>query len=375
MPETTTGAIPTENTVICEHCGMKIKANAQFCSACGNPVIVKPAKIFCQTCGAELSEGERFCSNCGTSTVQSKNTEALNNIAEYNESLNQPKSKPKSKLKIAAIAIAVIILLGVVFTVVAIPEIKYQQANDHQEAGNYLTAYNMFVELGDYKKSEDEVTATVLLWASHALSSEDSWEVSSFCNTVELNSDHYSIVYSTTVLYINNHTNAEYWFDYAGTTTATQNVIKMLNMLPITHQNTSAYLEFFNALNSENSYKGLFLNRATTVKKCWDLGLVKDMAEQDDAITYFLKDHWTTWDGDYYLELYENSSGTISSSFTLPWVAKPYGTKYYDIDDMLLYWDGDNNKHLAKVFRFEIVDYDTIKVFCYRNNRTYTLYR
>jgi uncharacterized OB-fold protein len=361
-----------EDMKVCNQCGAKIKANAQFCSACGKPVIAKPSKIFCQTCGTELEDGEMFCPKCGSSTSQNKNADALNNIAAYNESLNQP--KPKSKKKTALIVFAVVIVLGLILGIVAIPEIKYQQANDYQESGNYLTAYNMFVELGDYKKSEDEVTATIMLWVADALGSEIEGEVDSFCNNVTLNSDHYSLVYSTTVLYINNHTNSEYWFNY-GATTTTENVIKILNMLPISHEDTATYLELFNALDAASNYEDIFTEHSSTLKKCWSLDFVKDMAEQDDAILYFLKDRWTTWSGDYYLEFYKNDNGTISSSFNLPWVAKPAGTKYYDIEDMIYYWDSSNGKHLAKVYQFEIEDYDTLKVFCYKNNRTYTVYR
>lgn len=98
MSENTTNTIPAENTAICEHCGMKVKADAQFCSACGKPVIAKPTKIFCQTCGTELEDGEMFCPKCGSSSSANKNAEALNNIvAIMNQLQLSNRRKPKRK--------------------------------------------------------------------------------------------------------------------------------------------------------------------------------------------------------------------------------------------------------------------------------------
>ena len=74
------------------------------------------------------------------------------------------------------------------------------------------------------------------------------------------------------------------------------------------------------------------------------------------------------------MNFYEDEDESTYSEFDLPWVPEPYGTKYYCIEDLIYYWD-DDDSHLAKVFRFEMLDFDTMEVYCYKNNRTYTLYR
>ena len=117
MSENMANTIPTENTAICEHCGMKVKADAQFCSSCGKSVIAKPTKIFCQTCGTELEDDEMFCSKCGSSTSQNKNAEALNNIAAYNASLDAAitqKPKKKKVWKVLLILLGVLTALAIV---------------------------------------------------------------------------------------------------------------------------------------------------------------------------------------------------------------------------------------------------------------------
>ena len=160
MSESTVNSIPTENTAICEHCGMKVKANAQFCSACGKPVISKPLKIFCQTCGTELSDDEMFCPKCGSSTSQNKNAEALNNIAAYNASLDTTiKQKPKKKKwwKVLLIIIGLLAALAVVGYFVILPEYNYQEACSALKRGSYSYAISCFEDLGDYKDSQTKI--------------------------------------------------------------------------------------------------------------------------------------------------------------------------------------------------------------------------
>lgn len=125
---------------------------------------------------------------------------------------------------------------------------------------------------------------------------------------------------------------------------------------------------------SANHINTLFKNHESALESCWSLAFVKDLVKQDNAIYYFLRSNWKTSDRSYYFNFYANSEGGTSCQFNLPQVAKPSGTKYYCFENLIFYWDNDIS-HLTKCFRFEISSYNTIKVFCYKNNRTYTLYR
>ena len=253
-------------------------------------------------------------------------------------------------------------------------EAKYLKADKYQTDKKYKEAYQLFVELGNYKESQDEVLATILLWEAEALGSSSTAAASTFSRTVKLSSSHYEMFYSTILMYLNAHENADYWYEWGGTN-ASKNVWTMLKMLPSSYKDTSTLLKLFNLLAKDwVGYEELFRDNETLMRQCWSLAFVQDIAEQDEAISYFLEGYWTG--SGYYLNFYEyEEDGGTYSTFDLPWVYKPYGTKYYDIEDMIYYWDDDDSNHLAKVYRFEIVDYDTIKVFCYKNNRTYTLYR
>lgn len=254
-------------------------------------------------------------------------------------------------------------------------EAKYLKADKYQTDKKYKEAYQLFVELGNYKESQDEVLATILLWQAEALGSSTTSAASTFSKTVKLTSSQYEMFYSTILLYINAHEDADYWYFWGGEN-ASKNVQTMLKMLPTSYKDTNTLLKLFNLLAVDfGGYEELFRDNESLMRQCWSLAFVQDLAKQDSAISYFLEGYWTTYSSDYYLNFYESDSGGTSSSFNLPWVAEPAGTKYYDIEDMIYYWDDDDSNHLAKVYRFEFVDYDTIKVFCYKNNRTYTLYR
>lgn len=252
-------------------------------------------------------------------------------------------------------------------------ECKYLRADQYQADKKYMEAYELFVKLGDYKESKNEVLATILLWESRALGSYTTTDANAFSRTVKLDPSQYESFYTTILLYLNAHEDSTYWVEGAGESLS-QNVQTMLKMLPSTYKDTATLLKLFNLLASEwTEFDELFRDNETLMRQCWSLPFIQDMAEHDGAITYFLEGYWTG--SGYYLNFYPDENGLTYSNFDLPWVAEPYGTKYYVIDDMIYYWADENINHLAKVFRFEIVDYDTIKVFCYKNNRTYTMYR
>ena len=254
-------------------------------------------------------------------------------------------------------------------------EARYLKAAKYQSDKRYREAYLLYVALGSYKKSQNELLTTILLWEAASLGSSSTETAEEFVRTVKLDPTHHEMFYSTLLIFLNAHEDADYWCDW-NAPIATRNTQIMLKMLPATYKDTAILKKLFNILDTYgNNYEELCRENKDLMRQCWSLPFVRNIAAHDDGILYFLEGSWTTYSGDYYLNFYQNDKGTTSCSYNLPWVAEPAGTKYYDIEDLILYWDGDNNNHLAKVYRLEIVDFDTIKVYCYKNNRTYTLYR
>ena len=254
-------------------------------------------------------------------------------------------------------------------------EAKFQKADNYKGNKDYAKAYSLYTELGTYKTSKEGRSACILLWAAEALGSGTTFEAETFSYSVKLNNnDDYELVYGTILLYIAGHENASYWFDW-GPTAATKNTQKLLNMIPSTYKSVSTYQKLFNILVGSTNYERLFRDNKALVKTCWSIKFIQDMAQNDGAITYFLESYWETLYNDYYLRFEESDNGGTTSWHNLPSVSKPSGTMYYNIEGMIYYWQGANSNNLAKVFRFTIVDYSTIKVYCYKNGLSYTLYR
>ena len=56
-------------------------------------------------------------------------------------------------------------------------------------------------------------------------------------------------------------------------------------------------------------------------------------------ISAFLESNWTTYDGEYYLNFYEeDDDGSTWSEFNLPWAVESKGTEYYDIVSGMHIW-------------------------------------
>ena len=254
---------------------------------------------------------------------------------------------------------------------------KYEKAKSLLTTKNYESAYKLLKELGSYKDADEKLTDCIYSWADNVLSRGKKAEANKFKSTVSLTSEHYSVIYSKIWTKINNNTKFDYWDDYWNDTEQATVVYTMLQMLPSSYEDTVTLNKLFKVLSNGDIHPvaDYIRDNKTFLSSVWSIDFVQDFLQSDDMITYFLEDYWTTYNGDYYLNFYENDDGNTTCSFNLPWVAEPAGTKYYDIEDLILYWDGDNNNHLAKVYRFEIVDFDTIKVYCYKDNKTYTLYR
>lgn len=77
-----------------------------------------------------------------------------------------------------------------------------------------------------------------------------------------------------------------------------------------------------------------------------------------------------TWRGDGY---YFTMEGDGHISYNLPWFS--YGDYYRIEDSIMLLYPENNYNNTKELFAFSALTPDCIEVFCYQNNRTYTLYR
>ena len=248
---------------------------------------------------------------------------------------------------------------------------RYQIAEKYMDDENYREAYLRFTDLGDYNDSKERVTAALLLWEASVLGGGDTSKADDFAKTVKLNSDQYEDYYSTILLFLTGHEEAEFFYDpyyRDGLTDEALSARKLLSLLPSTYEDTQTLIDLFDAMEYAD-YCRLFPDNETLMRECFSIPFVRDLAMDDYQIIGFLEGRWTG--GGYYLQFDEDRY----SSYDLPWVAEPEGAAYYSIENGIFYFDNENNDHLAEVYSFTIVDYDTIQVYCYKDGYTYTMRR
>ena len=377
MSEPNVASIPTENTSICQHCGVKVKADAQFCPYCGQTVIITPPKAFCEECGSELND-KGICEKCSGANIENDN-ESLSNIAAYNQSIEGEKSKKNKKkfiLKIILITLGALLVLSLFTYIYVLPMIYYHQAGSAFERQDYEKAYTLYHKLDDYKNSESKIDDCIYRWADYILENGKHIEATTFKNEVLLDSTHYPNIYSSIWSKIDENTKFDYWDDSWNNTKQSTTVYIMLQTLPASYEDTSELLKLFKAISDGDVHpvSSYIRENKTFLETVWPIEFIQDFLKSDDMITTFLEGHWTTYGNGYYLTFYENDGGT-SSEYNLPWVYEPAGTKFFDIKDLTYRYIDANHKELAKVYKFTIHDFNTISVFCYKNNRTYKLYR
>lgn len=116
---------------------------------------------------------------------------------------------------------------------------------------------------------------------------------------------------------------------------------------------------------------GWWVNQEDNVEKLVEIFYFEDAAEQLLATQRIAREFLCgTWKGDGYYFTMEDD-GHIN--YDLPWFS--YGD-YYRIENgtVLLYKENDENS-TKSLFKFTALSPDCIEIFCYKNNRSYILYR
>ena len=380
MSEPNVASIPTENTSICQHCGVKVKTDAQFCPYCGQTVVITPNKAFCEECGSELND-KGICDKCNGNSAENDNA-SLANIAAYNQSLEGEKSKKNKKkfiLKIILITLGALLVLSLFTYIYVLPMIQYYQAGLAFERQDYEKAYTLYHKLDDYKNSESKIDDCICRWTDYILENGNDVEAINFKDAVMLDSMHYQSVYASIWSKIETNTKWKYWDDTQNNTKQAATVYTMLQTLPYSYEDTATLLKLFKVISNGDIYPvdNYIRENRSFFETVWPIEFVQDFLTSDEMFKHFLLGNWTTNDGKYYFTVYENfeEQGGYGVTYNLPYITPPPETDHYISQQQTLWYaDVDGNK-LKENFKFETYDFNSISLFCYKNNRTYKLYR
>ena len=247
-------------------------------------------------------------------------------------------------------------------------ESKYQKAYNYREESNYEYAYKYFEQISDYKDSKTQLDAALIMWEADVLGDGSTAQSYRFKETVELTSDQYYLYYGTLTLYISGHDTAEDW-----TSDNYKVMLDLFGLLPASYEDTATYTKLFTTLyDYGESY--LFTEKASLAKQCWSLDFIQSLAQQDHSVWAFLVGNWSTYSGNYYLKFEDRGDEGYYCHYNVPFTDHA-NTEYIDIIDMTFVHKDKDSKILGNVYDISIIDFNTIRVYSYSNNQTYTLYR
>ena len=341
--------------------------------------------MICPSCNRELPQDSKFCQYCGYSLSSTPSTLEITEV--------KTKKKPKLGVIITCIVLVLALVAAGTYWVtyssaknaaiehdynkakqlILVPSltemhdpslIAYINAGQQLTQGHYTEAKKSFKALDNYLDSKElEKEASYY----EALDQLKAGKVSGYKTIASLAKGNFKLAVDGL------EAAKKQAYDYAvslyrkGETSSATLFFRELSG----YKRSSDYLTLIN----KSSY--------TAVKKLIGFEDADDIL-LDSFADQFLLGSWKSNDGRYYFSITEdkNKVGSYHSNYNLPYTYLAHS--YYDIADGIYYlYDQDtsildmflDNFERKNVFRFTIIDADTITVYCYKDGSTYKLFR
>lgn len=234
-----------------------------------------------------------------------------------------------------------------------VKEVRYEEAYSLFDSGDYDGAKSTFLNLGDYQDSQTMATECDYQKASNLVIKEDylgAYEIfSDIQGYADVNDILFilqdSIYYKGIELYeTNDKMKSKSYFDAVDGYLDADIYIKLIE----------AQFQY-----SEKGYQKLIqlVGFEDTV----------DIIMNDTFIYYYLKGYWSDGNG-YYFKLTETDNGW-HSYYNLP----HYVGEYFTIADAI--YKTGNTGDWTECWKFTFISENELRIYCYKNNRTYDMYR
>lgn len=257
-------------------------------------------------------------------------------------------------------------------------EIQYNYASLLKRTCDYKEAYLLFDELGDYRNARYYTNRTVLDWCEELIDKPNIGNARIFEKTVKLTDEQGKQVYKL-LCGKNIYTYEPLTSDGIASWSLNANDFAarsvLLDMLPADKYEHIAELKtLFSEFDEDNPVVFLREHRDILVT-LWDAPVVQNIVRNDLCIDEWLLGTWRTQNNSYYFKLTQTDVDKYYSSYNVPWVSKPAGTKYYEIRNLTYVHTDEDSNVLAEVYRFKLLEPDKIEVYAFKNQKTYTLVR
>lgn len=341
--------------------------------------------MFCSKCGKELPDDSIFCNVCGQQIKEVTKLESA--VKEKSKREKKPINKKVVKAVII-IFISMILIAAMVWAAifVLVPMTKYNNALDVMEEGNYVEAYKVLWDLRGCPGFDYEVYYDCFSSAICQLIEEDKIEDAfEFCDTYynyngidfeKLSAESYEKYYNGIVKILNR----EDFLEKIKNGGCIEFICGLLKRIPITYNDVDHLRVFCDDLHTlaedyyyNNGYKYVLENR-DILKSLWRYTAIRQLATKN-AKAFLIGREWKSIDGSQFLEfdLSDDGSSFYKTNLNTPSVE----SRYYEIENMVLYFCNAGNAKVCDVFRFEFDDTDPsiLNVYCYADGKTITLFR
>ena len=323
--------------------------------------------MFCSKCGKELPDDSVFCNACGHQIIETTKSEPI--VKKKPKKEKKPANKNTVKAVII-ISVSVVLIAAIVLASIFIfvPMAKYNDALGIMEEGNYTDAYEALRNMQTYSGFDNEVFTECYWNAVCQLVKEDKIsEAFDFCSTYEppsvidmketltkLPAENYEKYYNGIVEILNR----EDFFEKLDRTSI-EFVCGMLEQIPITYRDVDRLRIFCDDLHAmktdpnyyyDNVEYKYVLNNRDTLRSLWQYNAVRQLATQN-AKAFLIGGRWQSIDGNQFLEF--NLSDDGSSSYWTNLEIPNVEHRYYEIENMVLYFCNEGNAKVCDAFRFE----------------------
>lgn len=243
-------------------------------------------------------------------------------------------------------------------------EAEYRLALQHADKGNFDLAIRTldYLKAIHYKDSTEKIKDIKYRWAWSLIDEGKYIEALNKLNTITGYSDvDDTIVALTETIYLEGQ-DLYYNGDYDGA--------KELFEYLSPYKDSYKYLALIDARDWR-----AYVDIENTVTKLVEIFYFEDAAEllvsNTDIACQFLLGNWETSDGEYYFEIELSNDEEYSywSSYNLPW----YGGSF--IIENGIYSVSDDSYEDKPQYAFTLLTPDCMDIYCYKNSKTYTLYR
>lgn len=352
----------------------------------------------CPKC--ETKNDDMYCDVCGERkpeetyappVIEEVYTPAVEEVyyPPVKEEVAEKKSR-KTGLIIALVSVCSLLLL--LFIGIGVLEVNYSQAKTAFESGNYVDAKQKFQKISFYKNSQEMITECTYQKAAQLLFDGNEEEAMSVFESIADYKNSMEFIqeckYSVAVKKRDSGDFMGAYEDFAALDgykdsakqiNLTKDKIYNAGIKEYANKNfTQAKYYFEISENRGNEEKYLRLINVHTqnpddVSGIYDLiGFedAEDIVKKDAHLLDFLMGRWENGSGDY-IYYYKNAGDTTTWCH---WMIPSYGGDHWELTNGISYQIQSNGSRV-KDWSFDILDRNTIKVYCYKSGSYYTLYR